>query len=119
MNGVEAFCDFGLADMKTDNLRNDDGTINGFIVSNLLLGRHDVPRIVATIPGATIIRKQKRFMLSAPDDFCEFVVEGKTFVAIEPFGDNSEYWIVTEPPEECPQIETVRRAFELNCHALP
>ena len=76
------------------------------------MSRHGVPRIVADIPGAQLVRKQKRFALSAPDDFCEFVVDGKTFLAIEPFGDNSEFWVVTEPPEECPQIEAVRRAFE-------
>ena len=98
--------------MKARDLRNDQGHLTGFSVSNLLLSRHGVPRIVANIPGAEIVRKQKRFALSAPDDFCEFVVEGKTFLAIEPFGDNSEFWLVTEPPEECPQIEMVRRAFE-------
>jgi hypothetical protein len=98
--------------MKTRDLRNDQGQLTGFSVSNLLLSRHGVPRIVADIPGAQLVRKQKRFALFAPDDFCEFTVEGKTFLAIEPFGDNSEFWVVTEPPEECPQIEVVRRAFE-------
>lgn len=97
--------------MKTRDLRNDQGQLTGFIVSNLLLGRHGVPRIVGRIPGAKVVRKQKRFVVSAPDDFCEFIVDGKTFLTIEPFGDNSEFWVVTEPPEECPQIETVRRAF--------
>jgi len=101
-----------LAVMKTRDLRNDRGQLYGFIVSNLLLSRHGVPRIVADIPGADIVRKQKRFALTAPDDFCEFVVDGRTFHAIEPFGDNSEFWIVAEPPEECPQVEAVRRAFE-------
>ena len=98
--------------MKTRDLRNDQGQLTGFIVSNLMLSRHGVPRIVADIPGAELLRKQKRFVLFAPDDFCEFIVDGKTFLAIEPFGDNSEFWVVTEPPEDCPQIEAVRRAFE-------
>lgn len=66
---------------------------------------------MASISGAQILRKQRRFRLSGPDDFCEFVVDGKTFLAIEPFGDNTEFWIVAEPPEECPQIEKVREAF--------
>jgi hypothetical protein len=98
--------------MKTRDLRNNEGQLTGFSVCNLLLSRHGVPRIVATIRGADIVRKPRRFAVSAPDDFCEFVVEGKTFLAIEPFGDNSEFWLVTEPPEECPQIELVRYAFE-------
>jgi len=98
--------------MKTRELRNDKCQLIGFRVSNILLSRHGVPRIVATIPGANVVRKQKRFALTAPDDFCEFVVDGKTFLAIEPFGDNSEFWVVTEPPDECPQLEIVRQAFE-------
>jgi hypothetical protein len=98
--------------MKTRDLRNDQGQLTGFSVSNLFLSRHGVPNIVADIPGASLVRKQRRLAVTAPDDFCEFTVEGKTFLAIEPFGDNSEFWVVTEPPEECPQIETVRRAFE-------
>ena len=77
-----------------------------------MLSRHGVPRIVSDIPGAQVVRKQEHFALSASDDFCEFIVDGKTFLAIEPFGDNSEFWVVTEPPEECPQIQVVRRAFE-------
>ena len=98
--------------MKTRELRGPDGRLSGFSVSNLFLGRHDVPRVVAGIPGATVVRKQARLALSGRDDFCEFVVCGKTFVAIEPFGDNSEFWVVTEPPEECPELEIVRQAFE-------
>ncbi|GGX22665.1 hypothetical protein GCM10011282_30880 [Undibacterium macrobrachii] len=98
--------------MKTRELRNDDGHLTGFSVSNILLGRHGVPRVIASIPGATVIRKQRRFAISTPDDFCEFVVDGKTFLAIEPFGDNSEFWLVTEPPEDCAQLKIVRQAFE-------
>jgi hypothetical protein len=98
--------------MKTHDLRDEHGRLIGFRVSNFLLGRHAVPKIVATIRGAKVVRKQPRFALSAPDNFCEFVVAGKVFLAVEPFGDNTEYWLLTEPPEECPQIETVRRAFE-------
>jgi len=97
--------------MKTSEIRNDEGRLIGFSVSNVLLSRHRVPKIVTSIPGARIRRKQRRFVLSAPDDFCEFEVEGKTFLAIEPFGDNSCFWLVTEPPEDCPQIAKVRDAF--------
>jgi len=35
-------------------------------------------------------------------------------LAIEPFGDNTEFWLVTVPSEECAQIKTVRRAFEMH-----
>lgn len=98
--------------MKTRDLRSDQGHLTGFRVSSLLLSRHGFPRVVADIPGVEIVRRQRRFAPSAPEDFCEFIVDGKTFLAIEPFGDSSEFWVVTDPPEECAQIEAVRRAFE-------
>ena len=86
--------------MKTSDLRDEQGQLTGFSVSNLLLSRHAVARVVGSIQGVEIIRKQKRFVFSARDDFCEFVVDGKTFMAIEPFGDNSEFWVVPGPVAE-------------------
>jgi len=97
--------------MKTRELRNDNGVLTGFSVSNLFLSRHGVSKVVAAIPGVQIVRKQQPFRFGGQDDFCEFIVDGKTFLAIEPFGDNSELWVVAEPPEECPQIVKVREAF--------
>ena len=98
--------------MKTEDMHNDEGILTGFSISNFFLSRHTVPKIVGSIPGAQIVRKQRRFVVGAPDDFCEFVVDGKTFLAIEPFGDNTEFWVVAAPPEaDCPQIEKVRAAF--------
>jgi len=97
--------------MKTRDLREKDGRLTGFIVSNLLLSRHGVPKVVEAIPGVEIRSKQPRFAFSGPDAFCEFALEGKTFLAIEPFGDNSEFWVVSEPPEECPQLAKIREAF--------
>ena len=97
--------------VKTKELRNDEGVVTGFSVSNLFLSRHGVPRIVASLPGVSIVRKQRRFRFSGPDDFCEFVVDGQTFLAIEPFGDNNEFWVVSEPPVECSQTGKVRDAF--------
>jgi hypothetical protein len=98
--------------VKTRDLRQNTGAVTGFIVSNTFLSRYKVPKIVAAIPGARVIRKQKHWAFSAPDDFCEFVVDGKSFLAIEPFGDNDCYWVVSEPPEDCPQLSKVRAAFE-------
>jgi hypothetical protein len=97
--------------MKTKDLKTDDGILIGLIVNNFLISRHSIPRILKSVVGASIIRSQKRFAFSGTDDFCEFQVGGTTFLAIEPFGDNSEYWIVTEPPEYSEQIEVVRQAF--------
>jgi hypothetical protein len=99
--------------MKTRDLRDEQGLLTGFSVSNLFFSRHAVARVVASIPGVEIVRKQKRIAFSARDDFCEFIVDGKTFLAIEPFGDNSDFWVVPESiPEGRSQIAKVRFAFE-------
>lgn len=97
--------------MKIIEMRNDAGTHTGFRVSNCFLSRRAIPKIVATISGAEILRRQKPFRCSGPDNFCEFTVDGKTFLVIEPFGDNSEFWVVCEPPEECPELKKVKDAF--------
>jgi len=104
--------------MKTTELRNDSGTVTGFSVRSTLLTRWGVPAIVRSILSARVVRKQQAFRLAGPDDFCEFVVDGKTFLVIEPFGDNSEFWVVAEPPEpQCFPLTKVRGAFE-NYHGL-
>jgi hypothetical protein len=97
--------------VNTVELRNNGGTLTGFSVSNLLLRRGAVPKIVRKIPGARIVRHQRPFRLSGPDDFCEFELDGRTFLVIEPFGDNSRYLVVTEPFGDSPQLAMVRDAF--------
>jgi hypothetical protein len=99
--------------MKTRALTNDSGVITGFSVGSARLTRWGVPKIIRSIPGARLVRTQRSFRLAGPDDFCEFVVDGQTFLVIEQFGDNSEFWVVAEPPEpECPPLAKVRSAFE-------
>lgn len=97
--------------MNTRDLRQEGGQLSGFIISNLLLSRRGAIRVASAIPGVTIVRAQRPLCLSGPDDFCEFVLQGNTFLVIEPFGDNSEYWVVSEPPEDSPQLAAVREAF--------
>jgi len=97
--------------MKTTDIPNDGRRAVGFGVRRNFLLRSSVPKIVASIPGATILRKQRRFRLAGSDDFCEFVVNEKHFLVIEPFGDNDQFWVVSEPPEPGPQLAAVRNAF--------
>ena len=94
--------------MQVYDLRDDAGRVFAFQVNNFLLTRRGVPKAIRTIPGARIT-VAPRFL--AGEEFCEFEVEGKTFVAWEPFGDNSVYWIGPKPAEWCKQVATVRDAF--------
>ena len=98
--------------MKTFELLDEEDRMFAFEVNNAGLGRKGVCRVVDTIPGAQIIRRPKFLSWFREDVFCEFLVDGRTFVAWEPFGDNSRYWIGPEPTEWLPQTQSIRDAFE-------
>jgi len=97
--------------MEIHDIRDEDGRAFAFEVENTFLGRHGACRVVQRLPRARVVRSQGRFAWSNRDDFCEFVLDGVTFVVEEPFGDNSRYWIGPMPPRYVPQIATVRDAF--------
>ena len=77
--------------MRIFDIRAEDGKLHGFEVENTWLSRRGVARIVGSIPGVRIRRAKSGWF--SRDDFCEFDVNGVGFVAEEPFGDNSRYWI--------------------------
>lgn len=103
--------------MKTYGIKDADGVEFAFEVENLLLGRHGLSRLVAQIPGCLVIRRPGWFSGSSEDEFCEFELEGIRFVAWEPWGDNSRYWVGLKSTEGsssgwCPQVDRVREAFD-------
>ena len=98
--------------MKTYELLDKSGHIFAFEVNSAGLGRRGVCRVVGTIPGAQITRRPKFLSWFRDEVFCEFSIDGKTFIVLEPFGDNSRYWIGPEPPEPTSQIVEIRGAFD-------
>jgi hypothetical protein len=100
--------------MKVFDIRDPQNRIFAFEIDNLGVGRHGVCKVVETIPGATLVRRPKFLSWFREATFCEFVVDGESFVAEEPWGDNSRYWIGPNPPRWVPQAEKVRDAFA-NC----
>jgi hypothetical protein len=97
--------------MNIHDVIDGDGKAFAFEVDNLSVGRSQVCRVAASIPGATIVRRPRLFSSLREEVFCEFEIEGVTFVAWEPFGDNSRYWIGPEPAHWVSQITVVREAF--------
>jgi hypothetical protein len=95
--------------MRTYDLKDNKRRVFAFEVSNLLLGRKSLCKVVMTIPNARIIREPKRF--SSEETFCEFKVGYQRFTAMEPFRDNSRYWIGPKPPKWCKQVTEVQKAF--------
>src|SRR5712691_7070400 len=97
--------------MKIHDLSSEEGRVFAFEVGNLFLGRRLFCRLVSGIPGARLLRTPRIFTRGGEDEFCEFEIEGVTFVGWEPWGDNSRYWVGPKPPRWVPQLTTVREAF--------
>src|SRR4051812_48504811 len=98
--------------VKTFDLTDNEGRILAFEIDNCRINRRSVCDVIRSIPGVTIRREPKRWWISLEEEFCEFDLDGVRFVAWEPFGDNSRYWIGPKPPRWVPQIETIRCAFQ-------
>ena len=97
--------------MTTYDLQDAEGRTFAFEVSNSFLRRRAIVRIVRTIPGARLTKEPRRWRLSNDEDFCEFELDGAMFVASEPYGDNSRYWIGPRPPRWVAGVERVQEAF--------
>jgi len=95
--------------MRVYDLKDKSGRIFAFEVDNFWLGRGGVATVVQTIPGASFRRAIPAGY--ADEQFCEFELDGARFVAWEPFGDNSRYWIGPKPPIFSENVDVVRDAF--------
>ena len=95
--------------MKVFDIADDQGRVFAFEVVNF--GRHRVAKFLERTPGVKVIRKQKHFAATSEAVFCEFEFRGQRFLVEEPWNDSSRYWIGTDPPEWCSQLEAVRAAF--------
>ena len=93
-------------------MRAADGRVSGFEISNLLIGRRGVTRLVAKIPGAQVTKRPRLWRPGDPDDICHFTVGASKFIVIEPFGDNGRYWICADNDSAQAHINTVRLVFE-------
>jgi len=93
-------------------LTDDQGRIFAFEIDNASMSRRMTCRIAQSVPGANITRTSGLFSwFTGPDDFCEFELDGVTFVVWEPFGDNSRFWVGTKPPRWVSQLGVVRETF--------
>ena len=108
-------------EMKTYDLKDKDGRVFAFEVSNFLLTRGGLCCLISRVSGCRVTRRPTPFMRWAAQEdeqFCEFEVDGVLFVAWEPWGDNSRFWVgpkakVEEAPQWCPMVDRVRDAFRL------
>jgi hypothetical protein len=98
--------------MKVHDLIDKEGRVFAFEVNNVFLSRRRLCKLVRAIPEVVIHKAPGfRSYFKGDEEFCEFEIRGQKFVAWEPFGDNSRYWIGPKPPLWCEQVEIVRSAF--------
>lgn len=97
--------------MKTYPIKDRQGQLFAFEVDNLLLGRRGLVRVVSTVPGARLHRRPKFLSWFREEEFCEFDVDGSVFVAWEPFGDSSRYWVGPKERRHHPAIELIEEVF--------
>lgn len=97
--------------MRTWELHTNDGRPRGIEISNVTITRGGVIRTIDRNPGAAIT-SGKRYSERRRDDFCHFTVHGASFIAEEPFGDNSRFWIYAEDAAGFAYVTLVQRAFE-------
>lgn len=98
--------------MKTFPVASDDGKLQvGFEIENAYATPSEVAGVLRAIAGVSEIRRGGSW-LSSTDIRLTFSFNGKPFVVLEPFGDNSRYFIGPElqaPADD--QIEIIENAF--------
>jgi hypothetical protein len=96
--------------MKTWLVHSKNGNVAGFEIPNTFISRSGVVRALKRVPGVHITKYPKAWAW-VDDDFVHFTIAGQRFLVVEPFGDNSRYLFITDPPMQSPAIETVRSVF--------
>ena len=86
------------------------GALHAFEVSNIWLQPSAIARLVRS-QGAEVTYKRRLFR--SGDVHLQFQFKGKEFHVIEPFGDNSRYWIgpAVDPLEPSPEISDLHEIF--------
>lgn len=98
--------------MEIYDLRDEQGRLYAFEIPNHRIGRRGVCRVIGRIPGAEVLRRPKLLSWLREEEFCEFRLGGVRFVAWEPYGDNSRYWIGPQTrTSAAPELSAIRAAF--------
>lgn len=79
--------------MKTYPIFNDKGVRAPiFEIDNIYISPGSVARLLVSAPGVTDVKRRKLFT-KFRDIHVEFKYLGRSYIVLEPFGDNSRYWI--------------------------
>ena len=97
--------------MKTFPIHDNQGRLLAFEINNLFISRRRTIHILKSIEGVEITYRRFPFARDSSDVFCKFLFDGQEYIAMEPWGDSSRYWIGPEPPQHLPLFEKILTAF--------
>jgi hypothetical protein len=101
--------------LRTYPLVDDSGAMRAFEVSNVLLSAREIAALVSDRLAASVTGGPNTFF-SRDDTRLRFEYAGVEFEVVEPFGDNSRYWIgpvdgVFSRVDALAEIEAVFRSY--------
>ncbi|MDT8322399.1 MAG: hypothetical protein RQ826_17940 [Xanthomonadales bacterium] len=80
--------------MKTFPDFNEDGVVVAFEVSKFLLSLRKIAKTLRDVPGVDNVERRRFFEFS--DELVRFRFYGQPYVVVEPFGDNSRFFVVSK-----------------------
>ncbi len=92
--------------MKIFEGHDTDGQLVYFEVPNTLLSRKAAVKIIKEIPNVEILKNYKR-----DDIFCTFKLGNRVFEIMEPFGDNSRYYIGEPIAQSSEELKMIKEKF--------
>ena len=93
-------------------LTTEAGCTAAFEIENLGVTRSGCARLLRKIPGVADVQPIKLRRLLRTDQRVTFKYLGQDFEVMEPFGDNSRYWIgPVNPSNGRPDITAIENAF--------
>jgi hypothetical protein len=78
--------------MKTYPLKDDNGFQFGFEIDNVYIGISKIAKLLSAVNNVSSIMQRRLFDFRNVNHI-EFDYWGNPFIVMEPFGDNSRYWI--------------------------
>jgi hypothetical protein len=98
--------------MHTYPITDKDRTIFATEIDNVYVTLGVIARILEGITEVSSVRKRKTFS-SSSDTHLTFLFRGRPFIVVEPYGDNSRYWIGPEDTDrEHLEISAIDEAFK-------
>jgi hypothetical protein len=77
--------------MRIYKLLDNDGRFFAFEIENAYIGRRTIEKLLNSIEEVSDVRRNKHLAYS--DIRVRFKFRNEDFIVLEPFGDNSRYWI--------------------------